>query len=240
LEPSSPGPELDKPKATKVRPELTALPRLTWWRRLFRQFSRLLARILVITLTRCKVTGLQNFPRQGPALVVTNHLGDADAVLGLAYFPLSTDALAKMELYEYPLLGWLMQTYGVIWVHRGQPDRRAIQAVLRGLADGRIVGIAPEGRESLTGGLEEGTQGAAYIALKANVPLVPVTFTGTENNRIYPNLKKLRKTEVSLTIGPIFYLEQQHDRRESMRLGTQHIMHRLAMQLPSEYRGMYQ
>jgi 1-acyl-sn-glycerol-3-phosphate acyltransferase len=160
-------------------------------------------------------------------------------LLGLAFFPTPVDALAKMELYDFPLLGGLMHAYGVIWVHRGHPDRRAIRAALQSLAEGRLVGIAPEGRESLSGGLEEGTEGAAYIALKANVPIVPVTFTGTMNNRIYPNLKRLRRTEVSLTVGPIFRLEKLPDRRASIRLGTQKIMERLASQLPPEYRGIY-
>jgi 1-acyl-sn-glycerol-3-phosphate acyltransferase len=235
-----PEPEREKPRASIARPELTRLPRMTWWRKPVRIFLRLLARILVLALTRCKVKGLTNFPRQGPALIVVNHLGDADAVLGLAFFPTPVDALAKMELYDFPLLGGIMQAYGVIWIHRGQPDRRAIQAVRHALAEGRLVGIAPEGRESVTGGLEEGTGGAAYIALKANVPLVPVTFTGTENNRIYPNLKLLRRTEVSITIGPIFQLERLPDRREAIRLGTQKIMLKLAEQLPHEYRGIYQ
>ena len=236
----STSPDLEKPRASKVRPEITSLPRLTWYRRLARGLLRWLGRILVLTLTRCEVKGLKNFPRQGPALVVTNHLGDADAVLALAYFPAFIDALAKMELNEFPLLGWIMQAYGVIWVHRGQPDRRAIKAVLQGLEEGRIVGIAPEGRESLTGGLEEGTGGAAYIALKSGVPLIPVTFTGTENQRIYPNLKRLSRTRVSLTVGPLFWLEKLPDRRESIQVGTHVIMEKLAQQLPPELRGVYQ
>lgn len=240
LNPQPPRPELEKPRASKVRPELTGLPRITWWRKLFRRLLALLARILVLIFTRCEVNGMQNFPRQGPALIVINHLGDADGLLGLAFFPAPVEALAKVELYEFPLVGWIMQAYGVIWVHRGHPDRRSIQAVMQGLAEGRLVGIAPEGRESVTGSLEEGTRGAAYLALKSNVPLVPVTFTGTENNRIYPNMLKLRRTSVSLTVGPSFRLEMLPDRRESIQLGTQYIMERLAMQLPPEYRGVYQ
>lgn len=166
LNPQPPRPELEKPRAGRARPELTALPRITWWRKLFRRLLALLARILVVTFTRCEVNGLKNFPCQGPALVVVNHLGDADALLGLAFFQAPVEALAKMELYEFPLVGWIMQAYGVIWVHRGQPDRRSIQAVIQGLAEDRLVGIAPEGRESVTGSLEEGTRGAAYLAIK--------------------------------------------------------------------------
>lgn len=233
-------PAFEKPRANFLRPELTSLPRLTVGRRLFRRFMHFLARVTVGLLTRYKVRGLENFPRFGPALLVINHLGDADAVLGMAFFPRQVEALAKMELYDIPVFGGVINTYGVIWVHRGYPDRRAIQAALSGLREGRLVGVAPEGRESLTGGLEEGTGGAAYIAIKTSVPIVPVTFVGTENQRIYPNLKRLRRTRVTMTVGPMFRLEQLADRREAVRLGTRVIMERLAMQLPPEHQGVYQ
>jgi 1-acyl-sn-glycerol-3-phosphate acyltransferase len=185
------------------------------------------------------VEGLENFPRQGPALVVVNHLGDADIVLGLAVLPAPIDALAKMEMYDFPIIGKLMAWYGVIWLHRGQPDRRALHAALQGFQEGRLIGIAPEGRESLTGSLEEGTAGAAFLALKGKVPLVPVTFTGTENSRIYGNLKRLRRTPVSLRVGPAFWLETGASRAAALREGTEQIMRRLAGQLPPEYRGVY-
>jgi 1-acyl-sn-glycerol-3-phosphate acyltransferase len=111
--------------------------------------------------------------------------------------------------------------------------------VLDGLAEKRVIFIAPEGRESVTGSLEGGTAGAAYLALKAGVPLVPMTFTGTENSHVFPNLKRLRRTRITLTVGPAFELESSPDWRESVRAGTSTIMKKLATQLPPEYRGVY-
>jgi len=187
------------------------------------------------------VSGLENFPEKGPALVVTNHLGDPDIVFGLAFLPVFPEALAKIELYDLPILGPVMHALGVIWVHRGQPDRRAIRAALEGLQAGRFLGIAPEGRESLTGALEPGTEGAAFLALKAGVPvpIVPITITGTEHRRVENSLKKLRRTPVTLTIGKPFVLPLQADRREMIREGARLIMETLARQLPPEYRGVY-
>lgn len=198
-----------------------------------------LARFLVAVLTKVEVSGLENLPRQGPVLVVANHLGDADVVVGLAYVPVEFDAVAKVELYDFPVLGFLMDAFGVIWIHRGQPDRQALRCVLEGLQEGRVIYIAPEGRESVTGSLEEGTQGAAYLALKAGVPLVPMTFTGTENSRVFTNLKRLRRTKIGLTVGPPFELEVLPDWRKSVQEGTLTIMKKLAAQLPPEYRGVY-
>lgn len=233
--PSSP----PKPRRTTIRPEITRLPRLTVWRRMFRGVLRWLARLVVWGCTRMEVSGLEHIPLEGPALVATNHLGDADAILGLAFSPVPMEAIAKAELYDFPLLGKLMAAYGVIWVHRGEPDRRALRVALQGLAEGRLVAIAPEGRQSVTGSLEEGASGASYLAYKAGVPILPITFTGTENARVYDNLKHFRRSDVSMTVGPAFWLDNHPDWRQAIQHGTRKIMHRLASQLPQEYRGVY-
>jgi 1-acyl-sn-glycerol-3-phosphate acyltransferase len=115
-----------------------------------------------------------------------------------------------------------------------------LRAALEGFAQGRFIGIAPEGRESLTGSLEAGTEGAAYLALKAGVPLIPVAFTGTENWRIYGNIKRFRRGEVTVTIGLPFELDDLPDRREAIARGTETIMWQIAHYLPREYRGVYQ
>lgn len=228
-----------KPQAELIRPEITRLPELTFFRRVYRFFMLGLIRLAVRLLARMETQGLENIPRQGPALMVSNHLGDADLIVGLAYSPVEVEFISKAELHDFPVLGMLMDAYGAIWVHRGQPDRRALRAALEGLRQGRVIGIAPEARESLTGGLEEGTGGAAYLALKADVPLVPVTFTGTENAIVFSNLKRLRKSDITLTVGKPFRLEQLPDRRKAIELGTQEIMQTLASQLPVKYRGVY-
>ena len=230
---------LPKPISEVWRPELTRLPRLHWKRRWFRGFGRWLCRTVITVCTKRTVEGLENFPREGPALVVINHLGDADAPLLVGSTPASLDALGKIELYDLRIWGRLMDWYGIIWLHRGQADRRAIRAALDGLAEGRIIVIAPEGRYSLTGGLEEGTQGAAFLAYKADVPIVPVVVIGTENERVYDYLKRLWRAPVTFRVGKAFRLSQQANRRELMREGTRQIMESLANLLPESYRGAY-
>ncbi len=228
-----------KPVSEVWRPELTRLPRLHWARRWFRGFARWLCRTVVTICTKRSIEGLKNFPSKGPALVVINHLGDADAPLLIGSVPTSLDALGKVELVDLRVWGKLMDWYGVIWLHRGQADRRAMRAALNGLAEGRIIVIAPEGRYSLIGGLEEGSQGAAFLALKADVPIVPVVVIGTENSHIYGYLKRFRRAPVIFRVGKAFRLRQQANRREMMREGTREIMEALASMLPESYRGAY-
>jgi 1-acyl-sn-glycerol-3-phosphate acyltransferase len=230
---------ISKPKSEIYRPELVFLPSLGWVRRLLRWILKFLIYGIVTLLTRVQVEGRENLPTKGPVLFVSNHLGDADAIIGLAFARVPFDLLGKTELYDVPILGTLMHAYGTIWVHRGQPDRKAIRAALDGLTEGRMVAIAPEGRESLSGALEEGTSGAAYLALKADVAVQAIVFTGTENQIIYGNLRTLRRTPVTITIGKPFRLVRQGSLRQAVEEGTRTIMITLAQMLPPEYRGVY-
>jgi 1-acyl-sn-glycerol-3-phosphate acyltransferase len=228
-----------KPRASALRPELTRLPALTPERLAFRKKVAGYCKTLVRLLTRTTLSGLEHFPSSGPGLVVLNHLGDADVVLGLGALDIQPDAIAKVELIDYPILGRLLEKYGVIWVHRGTADRRALRAALDALDAGRFVAIAPEGRHSLTGSLEEATSGAAFLALRSGAPVIPVAVTGTRKRDFYGSLLRLRRPVVSLTFGPPFRLEIGPDRADSLRDGTDRIMRRIAVLLPSEYRGVY-
>jgi 1-acyl-sn-glycerol-3-phosphate acyltransferase len=231
----------EKPRSPYQFYQITRLPELTTRRRKIRLLLRALAQLVLSITCRVKITGLENFPAQGPALIVFNHLGDADVVVGLASLPSDQiQTLAKIDLFiEYPLLGWLMETYGVIWIHSGTPDRRALRAALQALQKGQFVAIAPEGRQSLSGALEEGMGGAAYLAIKTGTGILPVGVTGTENSYIYDKIRHFRKAEITLQVGNLFQLEEKELNHEAIDIGTQKIMRKIAEQIPIEYRGAY-
>lgn len=234
-QPSSP----PKPITEIWKPDLVALPRLTFARRLFRQVARGLVKLLTFLFLDATVSGMQNFPKKGPALVVINHLGDADSVLLGASIPYMIEAMGKIELNDHWFVGPIFRAYGIIWVHRGRPDRKALRAALDGLAEGRLVLIAPEGRESVIGGLEEGSEGAAFLALKSEAPIVPIAMTGTENSNIFGNMKRFKRSRVTLSVGKPFFLREQMGRQAMLREGTRQIMESLASLLPESYRGNY-
>jgi 1-acyl-sn-glycerol-3-phosphate acyltransferase len=87
--------------------------------------------------------------------------------------------------------------------------------------------------------LEEGTEGAAFLAMKSGAPIVPVGMTGTENENTYGHLRKWKRARVTLTVGKPFYLKEDKDRQTMLREGTKQIMESLAELLPESYRGKY-
>lgn len=235
--PDKPSPP-PKPITDVWKPDLVRLPRLTSLRLVFRKFSHGLIKLVGRACLRVTKEGLENIPKNGPLLIVINHLGDADVPALISSLPFAPDALAKIELYDLPILGKLIDQYGVIWLHRGRPDKRALRAALDGLAEGRRIVIAPEGRYSLTGALEEGAGGAAFIAYKSGAPILPIAITGTENENVYQNLKRFKRARVHIRVGKIFGLEEQASaRREALNGGTRRIMAEIRSLLPERYRG---
>ena len=239
---------LPKPVSEVWRPELVRLPKMTRLRRVFRAFGHGLMKLIVKICLNVSCEGMENFPSSGPVMVVINHIGDSDAPALISTLPFPPDALAKIELYDLPILGKLMDWYGVIWLHRGRADKRAIRAALDGFAEGRIIIIAPEGRYSVTGALEEGSDGAAFLAHKSGAMILPIAITGTENENVYGQMKKFRRARVHVRVGKMFKLAEQPSggvlsaakgRQEAITQGTHQIMQALASLLPEKYRGAY-
>ncbi len=186
-------------------------------------------------LFRLTVTGCENVPPAGAALLTMNHLGGADPILVIAFAPRPIAAAGKVEIMSWPVLGWAARMYGLIPLRRGEADREALERLLAELARGQALLIAPEGRESRTGALESGRGGPAFLAQHAQVPIVPIAITGTAWNRVLPAWRRLRRPCVTLTFGAPYRLPAGIKRAAAAEM----IMQRIAAMLPPEYRGVY-
>ncbi len=123
------------------------------------------------------VEGLENVPIQGPAILMINHIAFIDPIVVVHVLPRNIIPLAKVEVYDYPFVGFLPKIWGVIPVRREEVDRRAVQQVQDVLRAGEIVLVAPEGTRSPS--LTQGKEGVAYLAARSDAPVIPVAIEGT-------------------------------------------------------------
>ncbi|NLE45915.1 MAG: 1-acyl-sn-glycerol-3-phosphate acyltransferase [Chloroflexi bacterium] len=201
-----------------------------------------LIRFIIDTLLRLvlrrEYIGVENFPPP-PYILVTNHLSVFDTPVLLTVCPHTIRAFAAVKHKRNPFFGPLLTVMGSIWVNRGEVDRQALRQALDVLQRDEVLGIAPEGtRARGSYALQPGKTGAAYLASKADVPIVPVAITGTEN--IKHNLPKLRRTPIRAVVGKPFRLSRNgRVRGQALHDCTDLIMHRIAELLPAEYRGVY-
>jgi len=200
---------------------------------------RAIVRLLFQLLCRTEYRGLENLPAHGPYIVLTNHLSAIDPPLILAAIPTPITVFAAHTHRHEFLVGELMNAMGAIWVRRGEADREALKAAVELLKDGGVIGLAPEGTRSKTGALIEGKIGAAYLATRTDVPLVPVAVTGTEVG--LPAVFRLSRPRITITIGPPFHLPDSSPQasRTQLQAYTDLIMRTLAGMLPEKYRGVY-
>ncbi|HET9224189.1 MAG TPA: lysophospholipid acyltransferase family protein [Roseiflexaceae bacterium] len=206
---------------------------------------RALIRLAMLLVTRTRVFGRERVPRSGAALVVSNHISAIDPVLLVGVFPRPLVMMSKIENAR-GVLKLFMRLVGAFTVRRGKVDREALRIAEEALAANRLLCLFPEGTRS-GAGLTEAHGGAALLATRANVPIVPVAITGTTRifNRRFP---WLGFPQVTVTIGESFQLPAtggvssvagpgfRRDDRERM---TDEIMRRIAALLPPEMRGRY-
>lgn len=138
---------------------------------------------LLRALFRFRVEGLEHYP-SGPAVIVANHPSALDPLFIAAAVPDRVLFLAAEEFLALRLVGWVMRTYGCIPVRRGEVDPGAVREALRALADGKKVAIFPEGRVTPHPDGRPGFRGAALLAARAQVPMVPVALLGSD--RAFP------------------------------------------------------
>jgi 1-acyl-sn-glycerol-3-phosphate acyltransferase len=142
---------------------------------------------------------------------------------------------------EIALFRWLGKHFNFIFIDRFNPDIKALRKVIELMKEDNILVIAPEGTRSPTGALIEAKPGVSYLATKLNRPIVPVALTGTEDQVLFGNIKRLKRTHMTITAGPAFTLPSlpKENRDEVLKEYTDEIMCHIAALLPEKYRGVY-
>ena len=200
--------------------------------------GRWATKIVLLLLTRWRVTGKENIPGQGPLLIVANHLHIADPPILGASIPRKMLFMAKEELFQARFSSYFVRNYGAFPVRRGGLNRKTLKQAEQQLAQGIALVMFPEGRRSQNCRLQPAFPGTALLASRSGAPILPVGITGTE--RIKGLGWCLRRPRITINIGTPFQppVNTKLNRTELNQL-TKSIMEHIATLLPIEYRGDY-
>lgn len=155
-------------------------------------FAKVLLSPLFLLLMRPRVRGLRHLWRRGGAIVVSNHWALSDPILIALVSPRVIHFMAKQELFRSPVARFfLMRGLYAFPVNRKQADMASLKQAMAVLEKGRVFGIFPEGRRSVTGELDELERGAAFLALRCRVPIIP----------IYSDPRTYRKLRANMIVG---------------------------------------
>ena len=198
-----------------VRPETT-------WKKIERATIKGILHAFYKIVFRIEKVNEANLPMEGPVIVCANHLNTWDAIGLVTASKRRIRFIAKEELFHNKFLNWFAHVFDVIPVKRGMRDVEAMKMNLTALKNGEALGLFPEGTRK---GLAKGTKvqnGAAYMALKTKVKVVPVGIQGT--------FKPF--TKVKLNYGtPIDFTnyEPKNPEKEDIEKATKEIMDSIIM-----------
>ena len=150
-----------------------------------------------------KIYNIEKLPDLDSYLICSNHLDARDPfVIGSALDP-QISILAKKELFKFKIVSWFIKLNGAIPVDREGNDISAIKTALKVLRGGNVMMLFPEGTRNKTNVPLEAKPGVAMIAVKAKVPIVPISFISD-----YKHFKKMH-----IKIGDPIYLDEYFDKR---------------------------
>jgi 1-acyl-sn-glycerol-3-phosphate acyltransferase len=184
------------------------------------------------------VRGREHVPLTGPLLIVANHLSWYDPLLLGVILPRRAWFMTKVQIFRWPIIGWLVQITGQIPVQRAGSDRAALEKALACLRTGKAVVIFPEGTVERQERMIAAHAGAAMLALRTGVTVLPVAHTGTRRvlrfrGRWFPHV------DVKIGTPYVPELPQGTVRKENLQVVTNEMMHHIAALLPAEVRGVY-
>lgn len=162
---------------------------------------------LIRVFYRPDVTGLENLPKTGAAVIVSNHLSFIDSILMPLYVKRPVSFLAKSDYFNGKgIKGWatrvFMKATGQLPIDRsgGKASEASLNTGLRVLGEGDLLAIYPEGTRSPDGLLYRGRTGIARMILEAKCPVIPVAMVNTE--KMMPiGAKWPRKVDVGIHFG---------------------------------------
>ena len=179
-----------QPAPGQARTETRLAPatrvQLAWYR-----FARLVLVTICRLYWRTTFEGLQHIPSSEPFVLAPVHRSNIDTVLVCGVTKRRMRYMGKDSMWKYRFPGWVFTTLGAFPVHRGSADREALRRCIEVIEQGEPLVIFPEGTRQSGPKVHDLFEGAAYVASRTGVPIVPVGIGGSE--RAMPKGSKMRR-----------------------------------------------
>lgn len=180
--------------------------------RMFYRFARGLCAVFCRLYLRMRVEGRENLPSSGPFVLAPVHRSYIDTLIAGTSVTVRPRYLAKDSLWKSDLLGKLVTALGGFPVARGTADREALRRCIEVLEGGEPLVLFPEGERKSGPVVQELFDGAAYVASKAGVPIVPIGIGGSE--RVMPKgSNMIRPKRVHVIIGKPMHFRRDEQGR---------------------------
>lgn len=153
---------------------------------------------------RIKVSGRENLPKKGAAIVMSNHISNYDPPLLAAVFNRPLRFMAKKELFESPVMRFVLYLADAFPVDRDKRDIRAVKKALQVLKKGELLGLFPEGTRMPEGEPGDPKEGSVMLAVKSGVPIIPVGIKNVKTDG-----------RITVNIGQAFTMDEFSKKRLS-------------------------
>lgn len=176
-----------KKKEIKLQEKIYKVRKETKWKKIVRKTVKVILSTVYKIAFRVKITG--KVPESGGYIICCNHINYLDAAAIVLFNKRKVNFVAKEDLFTHGILMWLGHLFDVIPIKRDMQDIDAMKRCLKVLKNGELLGIFPEGTRK---GMEKNMKaknGAAFMAIKSKVKVIPVGIHGTFKpfSKVYVN-----------------------------------------------------
>jgi 1-acyl-sn-glycerol-3-phosphate acyltransferase len=198
----------------------------------------------VRVFVRVRVEGREHIPRRGPVILASNHRSFLDSIFIPLVVRRRVTFVAKAEYFDDAKIAWFFRSCGQIPIRRegGSASERALSSATEVLRAGKVFGIYPEGTRTRDGLLHRGHTGVARLALRCNVPIVPIGLIGTDDvqpiDSKMPKLFRVVRIRFGEPVDPARYAGREHDHM-ALRELTDEVMYEICQLSGYEYVDTY-
>jgi 1-acyl-sn-glycerol-3-phosphate acyltransferase len=183
-----------------------------------------------MAFTRLRIEGREHLPTTGAYVLAPIHRSYVDTPITACVSTRRIRFMGKQEIWKYASVGWLVSALGAFPVNRGHADREALMKCIRILQNGEPLTLFPEGERKDGPVVHPLFDGAAYVAARAGVPIIPIGIGGSA--RVMPrHAKFIHPHKVWVVIGEPIWVDDPTDRtirsksesRRAVRVATERL-----------------